>query len=1045
MSHFGNSSSMGLPMIEIFLGELSASLPQVREYLLSIQKGSNPKEISNRLLKLIREIKSGATIVRIASLEKMASVFEKVSIREFEKEEPIKQEIFPLLLQMIDLLMSFTQLKAQNFFAYLAQKSDEVDHLTRQLSQLLPEKEMRAYVDQRGLGKKSLADSVDISLLEAFCERMRNFARELHHQVVRIENHETDNPEALAHLAEDIMEATKKLGLFDISKIGYALKGISFPVNERELENLYKTADFFTQLGEVEPVKLTEWLEAHQTHIERIQQELMEYKGEPKEARDKQSVADRMMMDLFQAELDSQTKILNAGLVNLEIQENPEEIAPLLRAAHSIKGAARVVHLENVVQLAHLMEDCFVAAQRKQLILEGSITDALLKAVDLFITLSSKPHSEISEWITRKNDDFATISQEIKQRLVQKVVREDEDALDKKIEVLYSPLKAPEKTVEKEHVKLSYTQGDRVLRVTAQNLNRLMGLAGESMVESRWLQPFIRALSRVSKMQKELETNLNYLRDSFKEEKLNNRSEQYFLDVQHKIADCQQALTSRLAELEMFILRHTSLSDRLYGEVIESRMRPLSDAVEALPRFIRDLARQLDKKVTLEIVGKRCSVDRDILEKLESPLSHILRNAVDHGIELPQERIAAGKSPEGHITVTARHLGGMLDLVVIDDGRGVDFDRLRKMVVDKNLVRKDTADRLSEKELMDFLFLPGFSTVEKVTEISGRGIGLNLIQNLVQEVGGSVNVFSVKGEGFTVHLQLPLTLSVIRGLIVEIAGEPYAFPLGRVDHVLTISQSDVETAENRQYFRFEGQNIGIISAYQILQLQKESYAYKNLCIVILKDASSIYGVVVDGFLGERELVVQDLGENLGKIPNIISGAFMEDGSPILIIDVEDMIKSIDNLLSGGRAIYFSVQKGESGVKYAKKRILVIDDSITVREVECRLLRNRGYEVESAINGVDGWNAIRLGSYDLIVTDVDMPRMNGIELIKLIRNDAKFKDMPVLVVSYKESNEDRAQGLAAGANGYLTKSSFHDETLINAVVGLIGTPEEDESP
>ncbi len=294
------------------------------------------------------------------------------------------------------------------------------------------------------------------------------------------------------------------------------------------------------------------------------------------------------------------------------------------------------------------------------------------------------------------------------------------------------------------------------------------------------------------------------------------------------------------------------------------------------------------------------------------------------------------------------------------------------------------------------------------------------------------------GKGMTFYMQLPLTLSVIRALLVSVAKEPYAFPLARIDQALKISQEDIEVIENRQYFKYQGKNIGIVQANQILELDEKINKTQELYVIVLSDRLNSYGVVVDRFLGERELVVHELDPNLGKVPNISSGAFMENGSPVLIIDVEDMIASIDNILSGGRLKKVRCSETES-CEESLKRILIVDDSITVREVECRLLQNSGYEVETAVNGIDAWNALRLGNYDLVITDVDMPRMNGIELVKLIKSDARLKKLPVMIVSYKEGENDKILGLEAGANYYLTKSSFHDETLLNAVIDLIGKP------
>jgi two-component system, chemotaxis family, sensor histidine kinase and response regulator WspE len=350
-------------------------------------------------------------------------------------------------------------------------------------------------------------------------------------------------------------------------------------------------------------------------------------------------------------------------------------------------------------------------------------------------------------------------------------------------------------------------------------------------------------------------------------------------------------------------------------------------------------------------------------------------------------------------------------------------------------------ERMTETELLDFLFLPGFSTAPKVTELSGRGVGLDVVQSMVHEAGGAVRVFSQIGKGTTFQMQLPITRSVIRGLLVQIGGEPYAFPLARIDHAVKIPWREVKAVENRLFFPLDGHNVGMVPAQEVLEIGGGRPAVKaDACVVVVSDRTSRYGLEVDCFLGERDLVVRPLEARLGKIPDVSSASLMEDGTPLLIIDVDDIVRSIDALLSKGELKRSERPAGELEPKN-KKRVLVVDDSVTVREVERRLLESYGYEVDVAVDGQEGWNAVRLAKYDLVISDVDMPRMNGIEFVRHIKQDARLKALPVMIVSYKDREEDRAKGLEAGANYYFTKSSFQDSTMINAVRELIGTSEK----
>jgi two-component system, chemotaxis family, sensor histidine kinase and response regulator WspE len=791
---------------------------------------------------------------------------------------------------------------------------------------------------------------------------------------------------------------------------------------------------------------------------------------------------DLSMLALFAGEVEAQSILLNQTLLSLKNDPNEYlDLDSLVKSAHLIKGAGRIVQFHEVVKLAKAIEDTFVALQKHKASLNASQIDTLLAGVNFLVNMQEIPVLKIEAWLAEKEakiDNIVADISKILELLTTKQSATTAAVVSQKSAEATSPQTTPtpqpkpqdnasQRTknsgqispvanstavaVEQRPTKIVSAKpapsnlrenaqkpktADRVVRVNAENLNRIMGLAGESLVEAKWLQPFADSLLKLRKNQGQLYNLLEKLQESLSDSVLDQRSEDYLGSARKKANDCRHILSDRLNELELFARRSANLSDRLYREVIASNMRPFADGVSAFGRMLRDLARQLGKQVKFEVVGKSTQVDRDILEKLEAPLTHILRNAIDHGIELPDARLAAGKSAEGTIRLEAAHRGGMLSITVSDDGKGIEPEKLRQKIVTKGMVSAEMAAKLTEPELMDFLFLPGFSTASQVTEISGRGVGLDIVQSMVQEVGGILRATSMPEKGMSFHLQLPLTLSVIRTLLVEISGEPYAFPLTRIDRIVMVESADIAIAENRQYFTLDNQNIGLVTAYQVLELAAPPDKLDLLPVIIVSDRSSSYGLAVDKFLGERDLVVRPLDPRLGKVADISAAAFMEDGTPVLIIDVEDLVRSTDKLLAESQLQKVSKTE-QTAESTTRKRVLVVDDSITVREVERKLLENQGYEVEIAVNGMDGWNALRTGQFDLVISDVDMPRMTGIELVSQIKNHSALKSIPVIIVSYKDREQDRIRGLEVGADYYLTKSSFHDDTLLNAVVDLIG--------
>lgn len=800
------------------------------------------------------------------------------------------------------------------------------------------------------------------------------------------------------------------------------------------------------------------------------------------------------LIDLFREEARTQARVLNDGLLALE--RAPRDAAALeacMRAAHSLKGAARIVGVQVGVELAHAMEDCFVAAQEGRALLDAAWIDELLRGVDIVARIGNDedesardavsacvaslqarmagivPHGaamrreglpqaaatpaenparvagSVSSTATEPQaaSADATHDADAAFNLLASALRaEATPASGASVSTTANPSTADSRSAPASTASASTeasrltTDPGRMLRVRADNLDRLLSLSGESLVESRWLKPFAQSMLRVKRVQRDGSRALDQLHETLADLKLDPRTQAALEELRRLTAESQHLLAERLADLESFDRRSTHLSQQLYDAALQCRMRPFGDGTGGLARMVRDVARSLGKKVRWQLVGESTQVDRDILDLLEAPLGHLLRNAIDHGIEAPATRLLRGKSEEGTLTLDARHTAGSLLITVTDDGAGIDLDALRASIVRKKLASADTAARLSEAELLEFLFLPGFSLRDQVTEVSGRGVGLDAVYDVVKRVRGTVRITHEPGLGARVQLQLPLTLSVIRSLLVEVAGEPYAVPLAHVNRTLHVSRTEIELLEGHQHIAFDGRRIGVVTAHQILDTAPPADEAEPVSLIVIGDGEETYGVVVDRFLGERMLVVQPLDPRLGKIRNITAGALMENGDPVLIADVDDWLRSVEKLVAGGDLKH--TQHGTAlAARRVTRRVLVVDDSLTVRELERKLLATRGYDVTIAVDGMDGWNAVRSERFDLVITDIDMPRMDGIELVTLIKRDPQLQSLPVMIVSYKDREEDRRAGLNAGADYYLAKGSFHDEALLDAVRDLIG--------
>ena len=733
------------------------------------------------------------------------------------------------------------------------------------------------------------------------------------------------------------------------------------------------------------------------------------------------SIEDFSLAELFRIEARSQVAKLTDGLIALEEGVSPEQLEELMRAAHSLKGAARIVGHDSVVRLAHELEECFVAAQEGRIALTRDRVDGLLRGVDL---LASSANSESGDVPSAAAQHALESMIVVLRDIARQTPMPDAASRDRTIAAAVRP---------RETTMLDAAEG-AIPVAGADNTERLLSLAGEALVASRVLLARTGADALARRVDRGVDQALAAVGAALARHADGDEAARALGLLQRALADALLLRREGAVALDAIGRRVSDVVAHLYDAVLDARMRPFGDGVAGMPRMVRDTARELGRDVRLAIDGESTPVDREVLRRIEAPLGHLIRNAVDHGIEPPATRAAQGKPARGTIRVDARHARGRLLVSVDDDGQGIDMEAVRARIVQRGLADAPAAAEMSEAELSTFLFLPGFTLRDAVTSISGRGVGLDAVQTSVREIGGDVRVGRAQSGGTRFELQLPLTLSVVRALVVEIAGESYAVPLARVHRILRLGREDIASVEGRQHFALDERQVGLVWAHQLLGMATPGLD-GAAAVVVVGEQESALGVVVDRFVGEQELVLRGMDARLGKVQDVGGAALLADGSPTLVLDVDDLLRTASNIVMGGRLDPLHHEPAlRSG---ARKRVLVVDDSLTVRELERKMIEAQGYEVDVAVDGMDAWNAVRKGHYDLVVTDVDMPRMDGIELVTRIKGDPALRGTPVMIVSYKDRDEDRRRGLDAGADYYLTKGSFYDETMLRAIADFIG--------
>jgi two-component system, chemotaxis family, sensor histidine kinase and response regulator WspE len=717
---------------------------------------------------------------------------------------------------------------------------------------------------------------------------------------------------------------------------------------------------------------------------------------------------DESIWELFLAEVDHHSSLLEECVLEIERQGSSDEVFnSLMRAAHSLKGASKVVGLSKVVNLAHALEGYFTDIQKGKRDFLGEDADEVLSSIDCFKSLTTpKKELEIQGELEALIDYFQQPAK--RKRLKERVIKK-----------IPSPV-----VVKKENKPI-----EENLKIKAQTLTDLINLSGELLVKSK-------GGSRFKEILLEMKNNLSS-QEIIAKSLINKATKNSSEELQEELEKLQkqiQGISWQISEKIEIVDRYNSQSEhlveKLYHTSISSRLRPFSEGVKGFPRMIRDLARSLEKKVSLIIEGGPTTVDREVLEQLEAPLTHLLRNALDHGIESPAARKRAGKDAEGKISLRACHLNGRLNLIIQDDGKGIDWDSLKRKVVEKKYATPQDFDKLSMTEKAGFLFLPGLSTAEKTTEVSGRGVGLDAVKKMVNDLEGSISIESEQGLGTTFFLELPITLSVINTLLVEVAGESYAFPLSSIENILTCSKEDINKVGEFSCFSYKGKKIGIANGCELLEFRNEGKKNLSHNIVLIKDQQDLFGFEVEHFLGETQLVIQKFNPLIGDIKNISSGAVLEDGNPVLIFDMEGLKASLRDYFCNGNARVSCIKT---------KTVLVAEDSQTVRKEEVDLLRSMGFSVIEACNGAEAWTLLRTKPIDLLITDLDMPQLNGIELLSKLRSSGNLKDLPAMVVSYQDYANVQKELEALKIEAFFGKQAIKDGSLKEKVLEFLGEP------
>ncbi len=719
-------------------------------------------------------------------------------------------------------------------------------------------------------------------------------------------------------------------------------------------------------------------------------------------------------LQLFVAEARERLGRMSHALLALEARpDDLEAIRHMLHEAHTLKGAARMLGLTAIGTLAHRVEDVLLAVEEHAPPLSGETADLVFEALDALGGMVDGIGPNAPE------PDLGPLLQRLEVAAGGRA-RPRQSAPAAPAE---GPAPGPSAARPAEPAETS-------VRVSLEKLDQLANFAVEMLVSRMRAAEARRGLQEAVRLSRAGLKQWPALRDSVIQPSAGERAAELVRQAEAWNRDLRKVLERAWDELEEVRAEQGRLVTELRNQVMGIRMQPLSVVFEALPRAVRDLARGFGKDVQLLLTGGEVELDRRIIEELREPLLHLIRNALDHGLEAPSVRVAAGKPAKGLLVIRAWPAGNRVVVEVEDDGAGMDPAVLRETAVRRGHLDQQTAAVLSDAEALDLIFSPGFSTSRLITDVSGRGIGMEVVRKVVDRLRGYAGVDSVPGRGTRITLDLPLSLAMLPALLVRAGGIPYALPATAVERVARFRAEELSRLQGRRALSLEGETIPLVDLAALLGMARPAGAAEIGPAVVLRARASRVGFVVDEICEEVEVVQRELGAFLSRAEVAVGATVLGSGEVALILDPARLIRAAQ----GARTAPLNapaVPPEEAA------RLLLVEDSLIARDLQRTILESAGYRVTVALDGMDALEKLRAEAYAAVVTDVEMPRMDGFELLAWIRAQEATRELPVVVVTSRERPEDRRRGLELGADAYILKSSFDQSSLLDTLRLLVG--------
>ncbi len=1045
---------------EIFRQESENSFAQITKSLELLENDLNSAESYGVIERNLHSLKSSARLMGYTEVAEIAAPLEDICENIHSGQYGATKEALDLIREGINLLKT----KIGGGEVEYKPFKEKIGNLT------LPEltkkdiEEKDVPIDEKPLF--STSDDEDADLLDVFKDESDQYIKVLEkaNQALTKDLANKNSLKALETASHSLKSAAKMLGFREIGQLGDSLEIAAEAMHKGEVpntqiaqEHIAQSIDFIKKLtaGEkADPSQLGNIISALQPD------KLKSYGVTPENEEDDRATFLREATDLLEK--------LNSDLVKIEKKpEDPALLNNLYRNMHTLKGGAQIMQYDKIGAIAHRIEDFFEAAREGEKAISSDTLDPIFKAIDEIQSLTDGIRKNGTE--TSKHYDE-----------VLNAISEIPDIGEK-------PSRTPViRQIDEKASEQSENGQEQTIKMTTQSLDHLMNMAAGLIVNKTQLNNYLESMktivNRIDKDRNRLRSTRNTI-DTLMEmnEDLDpnvelpisltglNQAAQDFNDVLSTLDGVSSDFYSITQHLEENIREISLLTKQLHDDILQARMVPGEVLFNRFPRAVRDLARKQKKKINLMVQGESTELDRAMIEALTDPVMHLIRNAIDHGVETPKERKTKGKTEDGIVLLKALRDKNQIIIEVHDDGRGIDPAVIAEKAVQLGLVEEKQVKKMRNEEILDLIFAPGFSTTEKATDLSGRGIGLDVVATEIQKLNGDIRLSSTLDKGTIFRIRVPLTLAITQAMLVELDGEIVAIQISAIDEAIEIANEDIEIDNDLTYLKFRDQRLPIKNLANFLNYEEKERKPDKPSGLIIYDGEIKYVLQVDAVLRREEIVVKNLGPELKDVAYISGGTVLGDGSVVLLLDIAAITHKIEleyagegrdfSSLETARQVLSGQDERKTGKKQTseskKKKIrkakeigqkkisgrkpvaLIIDDSLSVRKFVSAVLERNNYITVLTSDGPEALEKMNENDFDIIITDLEMPKMHGFDLIGEIRNTEKFKEVPIIILTGKSGREHEEKGKKAGANAYIIKP-FKEGDLVKTLEKFITT-------